>query len=61
MEDVIINNNDILILLLDEENEDNIIFSELISTKRNSIDKIFNFYASEKIFKILINRHLKIF
>jgi len=58
METIIINNNNILTLLLDEENEDNIIFSNVVSTKKNHTNKIFKNRANEGFFEILINRHL---
>jgi len=37
----------------------NIIFSDLVKTKRNPTDKIFKNRASEGFFEILINKHLK--
>lgn len=58
MEQIIINNNKIIQLLMEEEQEEDEIQNASITSKRNSIAKIYQTREKEGYFEVLINGHL---
>lgn len=61
MEQIIANNNNIILLLLEEEEEEEEEvnrYNLLLTSKRNSINKLFTTRVEEGFFEVLIKGHL---
>jgi len=59
MEQIIANNNNIILLLLEEEEEEEVNgYNLLLTSKRNSINKLFTTRVEEGFLEVLIKGHL---